>query len=66
MILKSAQFAKDECQMIRHCFHVQKCEPKKLQWMTEAYQEMGKSNGMGQNHHIEKGNEARHRLQVGG
>jgi hypothetical protein len=34
--------------------------------MIEANQQMGKSNGMGQNHHIEKGNEARHQLLVGG
>jgi hypothetical protein len=33
--------------------------------MTEVNQEMGKSNGMGQNHHVEKGNEARYQLVVG-
>ena len=66
MRLESVQFAKDECQMIRHGFHVQKHEPKKQLWMTEAYQEMAKSNGMGQSHHVEKGNEARHQLLVGG
>jgi hypothetical protein len=43
-----------------------KREPKKLQWMTDANQEMWDSNGMGQNYYVEKGNEARHHLLVGG